>query len=176
VAGIVLGPPLRHITANGTVVTTETGFLIGPHDQPVTSEPDGETFCVGLIAAPAACQAVFGLRPSHLRGHVLDLATVWPASIALRGELLTLSTPDEMLDRVDATLASTIDFDVSRMARCERAAAVLTADPARSVAHVAAELDLSHAQFDDEFTRVVGLSPRTFARVARMRQTAAGQA
>ena len=61
------------------------------------------------------------------------------------------------------------------MARCARAAAVLTADPARSVAHIAAELDLTHAQLDDEFTRIVGLSPRTYARVARLRQATAHQ-
>jgi AraC-like DNA-binding protein len=166
VAGIVLGAPIRQTAGN--VLEATTGFLIGPHDRPIVNEPTGGTFCVGIVAAPAACEALFGVRPAGLRGRVVDLGVAWPAVIALRTELLTLSTPDEMLDRVIAALH--IDSTVPRLDRCHEAVAALQADPTRSIADVAAELGVSHGHLDREFTRLVGLSPRTLSRILRLRR------
>jgi AraC-like DNA-binding protein len=170
VAGIVLGSPIRQITSNGTVLEAVTGFLIGPHDRPIVNEPTAETFCIGIVAAPTACQAVFGLRPAHLRGLVLELGQAWEPAVALRTGLLGLSTADEMLALADATLLRTVDFEIPRLDRCEQAVAVLEDDPARSIAEIAAGLGVSHGHLDREFTRVVGLSPRTLARILRVRR------
>jgi AraC-like DNA-binding protein len=168
VAGIVLGAPIRQTAGDGTVLEAATGFLIGPHDRPIVNEPTGETFCVGIVAAPAGCEAVFGVRPAELRARVVDLATAWPAAIPLRTELLTLSTPDEMIDRVVAALH--VDENVPRLDRCHEAVAALQADPTRSIAEVAAELGVSHGHLDREFIRLVGLSPRTLSRILRLRK------
>ena len=46
----------------------------------------------------------------------------------------------------------------------------LAADPARPVADIAAWLGVSHGHLDRQFTEQVGLSPRTLARILRMRR------
>ena len=39
------------------------GFVIGPHDRPIVNEPTGETYCLGVVAAPAD---ELGISHAHL--------------------------------------------------------------------------------------------------------------
>lgn len=172
VAGIVLGPPIRQTPHDGAgePFTATTGFLLGPHDRPIVNEPTAETFCIGIVTTPVACRAVFGLDPAPLRGRVVDLVAAWPPAAALRAALGGLSSPAELLGQVEATLLAWLDFSVPGVDRCEAAVAALEADPARPIARLAADLGVSHGHLDREFTRIVGLSPRTLARILRLRR------
>ena len=171
VAGIVLGPPIRQTPAGGAPFLATTGFLIGPHDRPLTNEPTGRTDCVGIVTTPVGCRAVFGVDPAPLRGRVVDLGTAWRAAPALRAELAERDgDPASMLDRTEAVLRAGLDETDRGLARCATAVAALEAAPARSIADLAGDLGISHGHLDREFTRVVGLSPRTLARVLRVRR------
>jgi methylphosphotriester-DNA--protein-cysteine methyltransferase len=75
-----------------------------------------------------------------------------------------------MLDRSQAVLLSGLDETDRGLQRCATAVAALESEPARSIAELADELGISHGHLDREFTRVVGLSPRTLARVLRVRR------
>lgn len=169
VAGIVLGPPIRQIPAGGPPFLAETGFLIGPHDRPLVNEPTGRTDCVGVVTTPIGCAAVFGVPPASLRGRVVDLLSVWPPGVALRHDLLD-AAPATTLDRTEAVLAAGLDESDRALDRCAAVVATLEAGPARPVGDIAAELGISHGHLDREFTRVVGLAPRTLARVLRVRR------
>jgi AraC-like DNA-binding protein len=171
VAGIVLGPPIRQTPADGPAFLATAGFLIGPHDRPLVNEPTGRTDCVGVVTTPVGCRAVLGTDPAPLRGRVVDLGTAWRAAPALRAELLAGSDdPASMLDRSQAVLLSGLDETDPGLQRCATAVAALESEPARSIAELADELGISHGHLDREFTRVVGLSPRTLARVLRVRR------
>ncbi|GAA3162868.1 AraC family transcriptional regulator [Blastococcus jejuensis] len=169
VAGIVLGPPIRQIPAGGSPFLAETGFLIGPHDRPLVNEPTGRTDCVGVVTTPIGCAAVFGVPPATLRGQVRSLLDVWPPGVALRRDLLT-GDPTTKLDRTEAVLTAGLDESDRALDRCAAVVATLEAGPARPVGEIAAELGISHGHLDREFTRVVGLAPRTLARVLRVRR------
>jgi AraC-like DNA-binding protein len=170
VAGIVLGPALRQTPAGGEPFTADRGFLIGPHDRPIVNEPTGRTECVGIVATPIGCRAVFGIAPAPLRGRVVDLLAAWPTAGSLRARLPVDGDPDELLDRVESELRSGLDESDHGLARCASAVAALQADPTRPVADIAAELGLSHGHLDREFARIVGMGPRTLARVLRVRR------
>jgi AraC-like DNA-binding protein len=171
VAGIVLGPPIRQTAADGATHLAGTGFLIGPHDRPVVNEPTAHTDCVGVVTTPIGCRAVLGVDPAPLRGRIVDLLTLWPAARALRAELLASSgDPDGLLDRTEAVLAAGLDDSDHGLDRCAAAVAALDADPARPIVELAADLGISHGHLDREFTRVVGLGPRTLSRVLRVRR------
>jgi AraC-like DNA-binding protein len=173
VAGIVLGPPIVQTPAAGPAFRADTGFLIGPHDRPLLNEPTGHTDCVGIVTTPIGCRPVFGVAPAGIRGRVTDLLAAWPAAGALRAQLVRGGVDDEpgsLLDRTEATLLAGLDESDPGLDRCERAVAVLQADPARPIGELAAGLGVSHGHLDREFTRVVGLSPRTLARVLRVRR------
>ena len=173
VAVIVLGDPIVETAGDPRAVPfrAELGFLIGPHDRPVTNEPTGETFAVGIVTTPVGARAVLGVDPAMIAGQVVDLLAAWPRSRALREALLaTADDPGAMLDLVERTLAAGLALDVPGLDRCERAVALLAADPARPIGEVAVELSVSHGHLDREFTRIVGLSPRRLARLLRMEE------
>jgi AraC-like DNA-binding protein len=169
VAGIVLGPPIRQTPAGGEPFLATSGFLIGPHDRPLVNEPTGRTDCVGVVTTPIGCRAVFGLHPATVRGKVVDVLDAWPAAGALRDELLT-ADPGTTLDRTEAALAAGLDESDRALDRCAQVVAALEVGPARPVSELAAGLGISHGHLDREFTRVVGLAPRTLARVLRVRR------
>jgi AraC-like DNA-binding protein len=171
VAGIVLGAPIRQTPDGGPPFLARTGFLIGPHDRSLVNEPTADTHCVGIVATPIGCRAVFGVDPAPLRGRVVDLLAAWPAAASLRQELLGDDAhPDRMLAATEEVLRTGLDESDRGLDRCAAAVALLEDSPARPVADVAAELGVSHGHLDREFTRVVGLSPRTLARVLRVRR------
>ena len=171
VAAVVLGAPIRLTPGGGGAsLSAEEGFLIGPHDRPVLNEPQGETYCVGIVTRPVGCRPSFGLAPAALRGRVLDLTEAWPRAVALRLALSSCHSPAEALDTVESTLRMSEPFDRTAFARCEAAVKALSADPARPVADIAATLGVSHGHLDRQFTEQVGLSPRALARILRMRR------
>jgi AraC-like DNA-binding protein len=170
VAGIVLGPPIRQLPWGGAVFTAGTGFLIGPHDRPLVNEPTGHTDCVGVVTTPVGCRAVFGVHPGPLRGRVVDLLATWPAAGPLRADLLAGSDPGSLLDRTEAALRAGLDESDRGLDRCTAVVAALVESPARPVGELAAGLGISHGHLDREFSRVVGLGPRTLARVLRVRR------
>ena len=170
VAVIVLGDPILE-TAGGpgaVPLRAERGFLIGPHDRPVTNEPTGETFAVGIVTTPVGCRSALGLEPAALAGRVEELTRTWSPAMDLRERLLVTPDPEAMLDLVVAGVADTLDLDIPGLDRCERAVAMLDEDPARPIAGIAATLGVSHGHLDREFKRVVGLTPRRLARLLRV--------
>lgn len=171
VAVLVLGEPILETAggARSTAYRAEEGFLIGPHDRPVTNEPTGETFAIGIVTTPVGCRAVLGVEPARVAGKVVDLLAAWPAGRALRRDLLGLARdPEAMLERTEACIRDGLTLDIPGLDRCERAVALLAADPVRPIADVAAEVSVSHGHLDREFTRIVGLSPRRLARLLRV--------
>lgn len=176
VAVLVLGDPIRQTpggaepSADGTETEVfDRGFLLGPHDRPTTNEPTGETFAVGIVTTPVGCEAVFGTEPAALRGRAVDLPSVWPPAADLHRRLVATERPDAMLALTEQVVANGLDQTVRGFDRCERAVQLLEADPTMPIADVADQLGVSHPHLDREFTRVVGLSPRTLARLLRMR-------
>jgi AraC-like DNA-binding protein len=171
VAAVVLGDAIRQTPLGaGTALVAETGFLIGPHDRPIVNEPLGETFCVGMVTTPVGCRPALGLAPATLRGRVVDLLQAWPRAAGLRSELIMCQTPPEALDVVEDTLSTLEPFDSQAFARCEAAVRHLSAEPTRPVNDIARGLGVSHGHLDRQFTEQVGLSPRTLARILRMRR------
>ena len=171
VAAVVLGDPIRQSTDRvGTVLVADTGFLIGPHDRPLVNEPEGETYCVGIVTTPVGCGPALGLAPAALRGRVVSLLDEWPRAAALRRHLSTCRTAAEALDLVEETLRTPAPFDRNAFARCEAAVRQLSEDPVRAIADIATGLGVSHGHLDRQFTKQVGLSPRTLARILRMRR------
>jgi AraC-like DNA-binding protein len=171
VAAVVLGDPIR-LTPVGVSsgLTTSTGFLIGPHDRPIVNEPQGMTYCVGIVTTPVGCRPTFGLAPAGLRGRVVDLPAVWPRATALREALLGCRTAAQALDVVEEALRVPEPHDSRSLARCAAAVGQLAEQPATSVLEIATALGVSHGHLDRQFMDQVGLSPRTLARILRMRR------
>jgi AraC-like DNA-binding protein len=175
VLGIVLGDAILQIPRNGAgePYSAVEGFVIAPHDQPIINAPTGLTHCVGIVTTAIGCRAALGIDPAGLRGRVTP-ATGWRGFEGLRSELRAVPAGDlsgaTALRMVEDTLAAGCTQDSPALARSERVVAMLLADPAASIAGIAAGLGISHGHLDREFTRVTGLGPRTFGRILRLRR------
>lgn len=174
VAVFVLGDAILQTPQRGDPVRADRGFLVGPHDQPVWNEPTGETFALGVVATSVGCRALFDVAPASLRGMVGELGATWPSGANLREEIAACAGPAEMLQRVADWVHSRDVPQDPNFARCERAVALLVADPIRPITEIADELEVSHAHLDRVFSGVVGLTPRTLARLLRMRRLLSG--
>ncbi|WP_084106400.1 AraC family transcriptional regulator [Demequina sp. NBRC 110056] len=171
---LVLGDPITETASTGASLTTDRGFVIGPHTAPVENAPEGETYAVGIVTTAVGCEAVLGCRPAGLRGRVEPLEAAGTALAALRDEVGGLAhrgaSAGELLDVVDRFVTASVDLGVPGLARVERAVAALVAEPRRPISDVAGELGVSHAHLDREFARVVGLRPRELARLLHLRE------
>ena len=171
VAVIVLGDAILETAGGPRAIPVRAieGFLIGPHDRPVTNEPTGETFAVGIVTTPVGARAALGVEPAAIAGRVVHLAPAWPPATDLRRDLLAVADdPETMLDIVETRLLAGLRPDVPGLDRCERAVALLADDPTLPIADLAELLGVSHGHLDREFTRIVGLSPRRLARLLRV--------
>lgn len=179
VAVVVLGPPIVEtpLAGRGRPVVAAEGFLIGPHDGPVVNEPTGETFALGVVTTPLGCGPVLGQDAARLRGAVVDLAAAWPDLADLRGRLRaaarTGTGPDALLEGLVAHLEHRLVDPAPGVDRCAEAVTLLDADPGREIADVARRLGVSHGHLDRVFLRHVGLTPRAYARIARLRRVLA---
>jgi AraC-like DNA-binding protein len=180
VAVVVLGPPIVEtpLAGRGVPVVAADGFLIGPHDGPVVNQPTAETFALGVVTTPLGCGPVLGQDAARLRGAVVDLAVAWPDLADLRARLLVATRagadPDALLDLLVAHLEHRLAGPAPGLDRCAAAVALLDADPGREIADVARRLGISHGHLDRVFLRHVGLTPRAYARIARLRAVLAG--
>lgn len=170
VGGIVLGDPILQTSRGRGTFRATTGFLIGPHDRPMLNEPTGRTHCYGIVTTPIGCRAVFGAEPVGMRGRVVNLADVWPLADPLRTALLEVANGAYGLDLVRRTLEGLRVPAELRVQRAESVVRHLTSDPVESIADMAARLGISHGYLDRQFTSVVGLNPRTLARILRVRR------
>ncbi len=178
VAAVVLGDPIRQCADNGrgAVFIASTGFLVGPHDEPIVNAPTGETHAVGIVTSAVGCRPLFGLAPADLAGRVVDFESWWRPAGALRDSLR--NQVDRGVDP-DAMLTDTERFLIERLGpeagdpgldRVEQAVAMVEADPSRPIGTVAEAVGLSHGHLDEEFARLVGLSPRALSRLLRVRR------
>lgn len=172
VAMVVLGDPISQIPndGDGPALTAAAGFVSGPHDRPVINEPLGETHGVGIVTTPTGCEAVFGQRPATIRGQVVPLEGFWPAARGLRELLLRSESAEQALAATEEALLAELAAPPAGIERCEAAVAALEDDPTRPIADIAAEIGIPHNRLNRDFTRVVGLSPRTLASLLRVRR------
>lgn len=153
-----------------------SGFVVGccvvggARAAPYLRDVSAPTASVGAQLTPSGVRALFGVSAAALAGRHTELGTLWGADAArLRRRLAAIEDPGERLDAFEAALASRLvggtelhPAVVHALARFE------TID---DVATVARETGWSTRRLSTLFFDAVGLSPKVFARVARLQRT-----
>jgi AraC-like DNA-binding protein len=142
---------------------------------------DGRGFVVGTMTAPLLLTgrrtpAFFGIR--FLPGRALPFAgaplheltdALQPLGGSLAEELAEAVDDEGRVRMAEASLARTLARAEARDARVDAAVARLTAR-AESIDDVAAAVGLTRQHLRRRFLEHVGITPKTFARVARFRR------
>jgi AraC-like DNA-binding protein len=172
---IHLGDPFRARIDTGDLQTQPRRLVVGQMVQAVTLEPTGRVDVWGVRVHPWGARLLFEGPASHLTGRIEhagdvapDLAQALVDAIAdgRAPEALSVQALCRVLER-RARATATPD----RL--CADAAAWLLAAPATSLVHLAHRGGLSPRQFERRFLAGVGLTPKTFARIARFQRVCA---
>jgi AraC-like DNA-binding protein len=169
--------PLVHLPDAATaLVYRRTGArdgdlqVVGPRSR-ASYHPGKELpMCIRTRLRPGAARAVFGIPVGELRDQAVPLTDLWGDRAArLENRLNELTDPDPILRGIEeALLESLHDSGDSRDLLLREAIESLSATGER-VAALARRLSVSERHLRDLFTDRVGLSPKCFARIQRVR-------
>ena len=147
-------------------------LLIGAHAAPALVRLRGAMDGLSVTLQPGATQALFGLPAGEIQGQAVPLEVLWQHELPPLLEALAQARDDGarlralravLLRRVRRAAAS------ASSALVAHAAALLhDAEGVRSVRDVAAAVGVGERRLQQLFHLHVGLSPRTFARLARL--------
>ncbi|MGY2029014.1 helix-turn-helix domain-containing protein [Nocardia gipuzkoensis] len=151
---------------------TRVALVVGPQTKASYSRASKPAGCVRLRLAPGATPALLGVSAADLTDRVLRLDDL-PGPVAqLATELVELEH-DEVVPYLENELPRRIpDNPAQRGHRrlLATAVATITADHPLSVAELAARLSVSERQLRNLFTSGIGVSPKHFARIDRIRR------
>lgn len=151
-------------------------LVIGPQTKALYSHPSKPASCLRLRLAHGAARPLLGVPAALLTDRVVRLADLPGVAADLADELIELGA-DEIFRFLEDTLPQRISEDLTRRAQREvlrAAVAALSADPnGRSVSALAGDLAVSERQLRNLFTAGIGVSPKHFARIDRVRRIVA---
>ncbi|MBS2539421.1 AraC family transcriptional regulator [Catenulispora sp. NF23] len=144
--------------------------VIGPRGRASYFPGKDLPLCIRIRLRPGAARPVFGVPVSELRDQAVPLADLWGTRAAhLEDRLNDLAGPGPVLRGIeDALLESLHGTTDSRDQLLRRAAESLSTTGER-VGALARRLAVSERHLRDLFTDRIGLSPKHFARVQRVR-------
>ncbi|MFI6777053.1 helix-turn-helix domain-containing protein [Nocardia sp. NPDC050412] len=167
--------PLTHVPHAGTTIVLRTAdrpdaLVLGPQTRASYSTADKPAGCVRLRLAPGATRQLLGVPATDIADRVVRLADLPGVAAELANELATLPT-DEVLPFLEEVLPQRISEDATQRTHRELLRDAVAAISARPTVHeLATDLAVSERQLRNLFTTGIGISPKHFARIGRVRQ------
>ncbi|MER6345864.1 helix-turn-helix domain-containing protein [Streptomyces sp. NPDC001595] len=153
-------------------------MVVGPRTRASYHAPERPASCVRLSLAPGATRPLLGVPAVDLVGRVVPLdALPGPATSRLADRLRAFA-PDELAERLAEVLPRTLPkgADRERAELLRAGVAELSVREGRApaqVAETARRLAVSERQLRKLFTEGIGLSPKHYARIERVRHVLA---
>ncbi|GAA5047122.1 AraC family transcriptional regulator [Nocardia callitridis] len=176
--------PLAHIPQAATTIALRTEYgrpraalVIGPQTRATYPAADKPVGALRLRVAPGAVRSLLGISALALTDRAIRLADLPGPLGRAAPELLTLPT-DKALDYLADQLPRLIREQPTQRTHRElltTAVAALTGTPlGKSVHELAVELAVSERQLRNLFSTGIGVSPKHFARIDRIRRVVTG--
>lgn len=165
--------PYTHVPHAGTTIVLHDRrdtLVVGPQTRAAYSAADKPAGCTRLRLAPGATRQLLGVPAVDLADRVVRLADLPGVAADLAHELAALPT-EEVLPFLEAILPQRISEDPTQRAHRELlrdAVAAIATSP--TVHGLAADLAVSERQLRNLFTNGIGVSPKHFARIDRVRR------
>ena len=171
-----LGPAGRHLgdRQHSTPRTPRAAWVLGPRDHRLLIEKEiRDSDVIGIRLQPGTALSVLGVPASELRAGMVDLDVFWRREVDdVRDRLATAADPNARLAIVESAVAqrlahTRVSSDVSAArALCD----MMGASVDESIKAIATRAGLSHRRLIALFDEMVGLKPKAFQRVQRLRQ------
>ena len=170
-----LGPAGRHLGCrqHSTPRTPRRAWIVGPHDQPLLIEKEiRDCDVVGIRFHAGAAKQVLGIPAREVHAAMVDLDVFWGREVeCIRDQLAATSDPTARLTIIECAVASRMtrsgDCNVSAPRTLSR---MVGTSVHESIGAIAVRMGLSHRQLIAIFDEWVGLKPKAFQRVQRLRR------
>jgi AraC-like DNA-binding protein len=171
-----LGPTGRHISGDvaRTRLPHRAAWIVGPRVRPLFIEKETrDCDIVAIRLVPWVTNQVLGIPASELRDGLVDLEEFWGSFVnETRERLDATSDPHARLAIVERAVAHQVarrgPSDESAVA--QRLCRAAERGPHTTVGALAAEHGLTHRRVIQIFDDAVGLKPKAFYRVRRLRR------
>ncbi|WP_327121444.1 helix-turn-helix domain-containing protein [Nocardia sp. NBC_01730] len=174
-----LSEPLAQVPQTATTIVlraehagTRDALVVGPQTKATYWRPNKPAGCVRLRLVPGAVRSLLGVPATDLTDRAVRLEDLPGPAADLAAELVELA-PDEIIRYLEDELPRRIaDDPAQRDHRHLLAAAVaaISADQPVPVPELAARLSVSERQLRNLFASGIGVSPKHFARIDRVRK------
>ncbi|WP_196054642.1 helix-turn-helix domain-containing protein [Nocardia aurantiaca] len=145
-------------------------LVVGPRTRATYANPDKSAGCTRIRLAPGASQPLLGIPAVDLTNRVTMLADV-PGAAADLADALTELAPAEIVPFLESELPQRLSEDRTRRDhRRLLGSAVAAMDATASITDLAAALAVSERQLRNLFTSGIGVSPKHYARITRIRR------
>ncbi|MFF2086460.1 helix-turn-helix domain-containing protein [Nocardia sp. NPDC058176] len=150
-------------------------LVVGARTKAVYSVPEEPAGCVRLRLAPGTTRQLLGIAAGELTDRAVRLAELPGPLATFAGDLTDLPADDALtyLEDVLPQRVSESDTDRAHRIVLREAISVLTADTAPAIPDLAARLAVSERQLRTLFNIGIGVSPKHFARIDRVRRVLA---
>lgn len=166
------GDAFRARLGDGVWTRQPDRLIVGQMSQPVTLAPLGRVDVWGVRAHPWGGGIFVDGPISHLTDRIEHAGDVSPALARALADAVEEGGADDT--QTVAALCRVLAPRARRLAApdplCVRTAARLLASPTASLAQLAGESGVSERQFERRFLASVGLTAKTFARIARFQR------
>ncbi len=137
----------------------------GVYDGPFAIDTADQRRVVGAVLRPGAAPALLHTAADELTGRHVELDAVWGVT-TLRARLLESPTPHAALATFDASLSRRLVGTIDPIVAFASAAL----DRDASVAAIIGELGCSAKRLRQRFVAAVGVTPKRYARIARLQR------
>ena len=170
-----LGSARRHLqgtVAQGTL-PHRAAWVVGPRERPLFIEKETrDCDIVAIRLHPWMAECVLGVPATELRESLVDLDALWGRAVdRIRSELHEATDPAARLAIVESAVAARAR---PRQSGDTTVSATLCNDadrnPRMTIGELAARHSLTHRRVIELFDRTVGLKPKAYQRVRRLRR------
>lgn len=149
--------------------------VVGPRSRASYHPGKALPMCVRARLRPGVARSVFGVPVSELRDRAVPLTELWgDRAVRLEHRLNALTGTDLVLREIQDVLLGCLHDDADPRGPLLREAVASLSTTGERVAALARRLSVSERHLRDLFTDRVGLAPKRFARIQRVRTVLAG--
>jgi|SRR5436190_5330853 len=156
----------------GRVERQDPAVLVGQLRAPIHLACPGRAGVAAIRLRPSALPAFAGCAASELTGRTVDLDAIAGSTASLRERLAAAMTDRERVGLLESWLLGRIRGTPAR-AVSAAVEAILAAPAAATLPLVAAHAGIGVRQLERRFLVDVGMTPKTFARIARLQRALA---
>lgn len=174
---INLGPVGRHLVAPDAsmrATAPRAAWIVGPHPDPLfVAKETAHCDIIGVRLQPGVIPHVLGVPAAKLTGQLIDLDLLWgrQAVERVRTQLSAECDPLKRLLLLREEVERRAAGASVEAGEIHRLCSALVEVPNASVRSVANRFQLSHRRVIEIFDAYIGLKPKAFQRVSRLRRT-----